>query len=320
MDPDGWKDELAHVAAETDLLDAIANGFSWHALRAIEQGILRGYVHVDERLSTIRGRIRFGDQLATSASLPFPIELSYDDYTEDIVENQIIKTASVLLLRLPRVTPLARRRLLRLRALLDDVSLVDRPREVKGPALTRLNQRYGSALRLAELVMKAASIDAPKGQLAATAFVFDMNKVFEDFVSVALAEAIARFGGELRPQWKGRLDRERGLRIIPDLTWWVGGKCVAVADAKYKALSVAGMPNADAYQMLAYCTALSLAEGFLMYAKDSGEPERSHHVVNSPYSINVRTLDVELDPGALLRQVDALAAEIAQSTAALIAA
>jgi 5-methylcytosine-specific restriction enzyme subunit McrC len=311
LNPDGWKDESAQFASHPDLMDAVASGFSWHALRALDQGVLRGYVHVDERLTTIRGRVRFSDQIARNASLPFPVELSYDDYTEDIIENQILKSATLALLRLARLPRLARRRLLKLRAVLDEVWVVARPREVVIPRSTRLNERYAPALQLAAMILRASSIDAPKGQLAATAFVFDMNKVFEDFVTVALGESMERFGGQLRSQWDGRLDRERRLRIIPDLTWWADGACLAVADAKYKALSVAGMPNADAYQMLAYCTALSLPRGFLIYAKDAGEQACSHHVMNTPTVIDVRTLDVEAEPDVLLAQVDVLADEIA---------
>src|ERR1043165_9885604 len=55
-DPRGWRDEPAEFALEPDLLDAIASGFSWHALSALERGILRGYVRIDERLAGVRGR------------------------------------------------------------------------------------------------------------------------------------------------------------------------------------------------------------------------------------------------------------------------
>jgi 5-methylcytosine-specific restriction enzyme subunit McrC len=227
-------------------------------------GVLRGYVRIDEQLAGIRGRVRFGDQIARSANLPLPVEVSYDDYIEDIIENQMLKTASVALLRLPRLPGLARKRLLKLRGILDDVSLIGRPREASMPTLTRLNERYGPALRLAELILHASSIDAPKGPLVANAFVFDMNKVFEDFVSVALRAAMQGFGGDVRAQWRGWLDHERQLGIRPDITLWSSSTCLAVVDAKYKALELKGMPNADAYQMLAYCTALDLPRGFLV--------------------------------------------------------
>ncbi len=309
-DAKGWKDESVDFAFEPDLLDAVASGFSWHALGALERGLLRGYVHIDERLTTIRGRVRFGDQIARSVSLPLPVEVSYDDYTEDVLENRMLKTATLSLLRLPRVPALARKRLLKLRGLMDTVSLVERPREVAMPPLTRLNERYGASLRLAELILHASSIDASKGPLAAAAFVFDMNKVFEDFVSTAFREAMQPYGGVVKGQWTGSLDVERRLGIRPDITWWSGTNCLAVADAKYKALELKGMPNADAYQMLAYCTALGLERGFLVYANDSGEDPRSHRVRNSDCVIEVRTLDVEAEPKDLLKQVETLAGEI----------
>lgn len=312
-DPNGWKDESAYFDVSDDLVDALASGFSWHALRAIEQGLLRDYVRLEERLIGIRGRIRFADQIARSGGLPFPVEVAYDDYIEDIIENRIIKAASLALLRMPRIAARARQRLLKLKAILDEVTPLSRPREVEVPRLTRLNQRYGPALRLGVLILRAASIDTPRGRLAATAFVFDMNKVFEDFVSIALRESIARFGGELNFQWRGRLDQAGAIRIIPDLTWWVGGTCRAVADVKYKALDLTSMPNADAYQMLAYCTALSLERGFLIYAKDAGEKPATHHIRNTAAVIEVRALDVETEPELLLRQVDLLAEEIASS-------
>jgi 5-methylcytosine-specific restriction enzyme subunit McrC len=313
LDPNGWKDESADFSHEPDLMDAVASGFSWHALHAIEQGVLCGYVHVEEQLTTIRGRLRFGAQIARNASLPFPLELAYDEYTEDILENQILKSAALALLRLPRVPTLARRRLMKLRAVLDEISTVARPREIKVPPLTRLNQRYGPALQLGALILRASSIDAPKGELAASAFVFDMNKVFEDFVTIALRESMERYGGEIRSQWQGHLDSEKQIRIIPDLTWWRDGECMVVADAKYKSLAPASMPNADAYQMLAYCTAIGLPRGFLIYARHNGAEARTHSVTNASCSIEVRTLDVETQPDVLLAQVELLAAEIARS-------
>lgn len=319
-DEDGWQDQLAFLEHTDDLMEGIASSFSWQTLRVLEQGTLRGYVDKAERLTTIRGRIRFADQIARGAALPLPLEVSYTDYTEDIPENQILKTAAVRLLRLPRLPVVARRRLLKIRGALDDVTVLSRPREARAPLPTRLNARYQPALKLAELILQSASIDAPRGNVAATAFIFDMNKVFEDFVSTALREAMQPYGGELRLQWNGHLDIQRLIRIIPDLTWWVGGRCVAVADAKYKALRPAGMPNADAYQMLAYCTALALPKGFLVYAKDSGERVGAREVFNSSCRIEVRTLDVELAPAVLLAEVEHLGDEIAHNTQAIEAA
>ena len=63
---------------------------------------------------------------------------------------------------------------------------------------SRLNGRYHAALRLAETVLawRAPQIDAGATPLAS--FVVDMAKVFEDFVTVALREALAGHPGQTR--------------------------------------------------------------------------------------------------------------------------
>jgi 5-methylcytosine-specific restriction enzyme subunit McrC len=100
------------------------------------------------------------------------------------------------------------------------------------------------------------------------------------------------------------------LRLKPDITWWHAGTCQAVIDAKYKALEVSGIPNADAYQMLAYCIAFGLDSGYLVYARDAGQEPLDHVIRGSEITIHVRSIDVECEPADVLAQVDALAYEL----------
>ena len=118
----GWKDILAPFEDERDEVAAVASGFSWHAHpRASSAGPIRGYQRRDERRDSLRGRIRFADQIARGGGLPIPLEISYGDYTADVLENRMLITAASLLLRMPRVAPLARRRLLHVRSRLEGV-------------------------------------------------------------------------------------------------------------------------------------------------------------------------------------------------------
>lgn len=307
-DPNGWRDERAFFERAEDLFEAIAHGFAWQALRLAEQGLTRGYRQVEERLPTVRGRIRFADQIAHSA-LPLPVELSYDEFTPDIRENRILKSATMALLRMPRVAPLARRRLLKLRSALDPVSLEPRPQEATLPPFTRLNERYRPALRLAQLILRASSLGGDRGSFAATAFVFDMNKVFEEFVTASLREALRPKGGEVKAQRFSTLDEKGRVAIRPDLTWLVGGRARAVIDAKHKALG-SGPRAEDAYQVLAYCTALGLSRGYLVYAQADGTEATDLVVRNAGCEVRVRVLDLEREPEALLELVQRLALEI----------
>jgi len=313
-DPRGWRETVATFEREDELFSAIASGFSHHLTWALDRGVLRGYVRFDERRQDIRGRVRFGDHLARGGGLPLPIEVSYDDFTTEILENRMLLTAALLVLRLPRIPAAARRRLLRARAVFEGVTPLTAWRGIEAPPITRLNERYAPALALAELILAGSSLGTEYGDKASTSFVFDMNKVFEEFVSTALAEAMAPYGSDLREQVKDwSLDEDDRLALKPDLSWWVDGRCVAILDAKYKAIDEGLMKHPDAYQMLAYCSAYGLPRGYLIYAKDSGAQAVEHKVRNANVEIIVETLDVGKEPEELLAQVEQLAARLAQS-------
>ena len=79
-----------------------------------------------------------------------------------------------------------------------------------------------------------------------------------------------------------------------------------VVDAKYKAEKPAGFPQADLYQLLAYCTVLGLRDGHLIYARGEEVP-REHAVLGSTVRIHCHTLDLDARPQEVLEQVQHLA-------------
>jgi 5-methylcytosine-specific restriction enzyme subunit McrC len=111
-----------------------------------------------------------------------------------------------------------------------------------------------------------------------------------------------------------RLDEQGRIEMKPDLLCRRGESQAAVLDAKYKAERPEGFPNADLYQMLAYCTVLGLSEGHLIYAKGN-EEGRTHTVQKAGITIHCRALDLGLDPATLLRQVDQMARAVAHASA-----
>jgi 5-methylcytosine-specific restriction enzyme subunit McrC len=171
---------------------------------------------------------------------------------------------------------------LMLRRLMRDfanVTPLDRRDVIPAWQPTRLNARYHLALRVAELVLRAASAEQGSGDVAVNGFLLDMPKLFEDFVTVALREALVTvYGGQVDDQDPHPFDEAGQVRVFPDIVWKLNGTAVPVADAKYKAEKPAGYPNADLYQLLAYCTVLGLRSGHLIYAKGGEQP--AHHVVH----------------------------------------
>ncbi len=192
---------------------------------------------------------------------------------------------------------------------------MDRRDDVPAWQPTRLNARYHTALRLAELVIRATSVERGTGGVTVNGFLLDMPKLFEDFVTVALRESlVAAYGGRVDDQDLHHFDEAGQVLLRPDLVWKLLGTPLAVVDAKYKAEKPAGYPNADLYQLLAYCMVLGLDRGHLVYAKGSEEP--AHHVVRrSRIEIICHAVDLDAEPAALLNQLRDLASNIAVSSA-----
>jgi 5-methylcytosine-specific restriction enzyme subunit McrC len=112
--------------------------------------------------------------------------------------------------------------------------------------------------------------------------------------------------GHTQAQYSDYLAERRQIPIRPDVVHLVGARPVAVFDAKYKLEDQSsGYPNADAYQMLAYCTALQLQRGWLVYVQGGSSGVR--RVRNTSIEIIQYPLDLAASPSAVLHQVAALA-------------
>jgi 5-methylcytosine-specific restriction enzyme subunit McrC len=305
-----WRLEVVPLPEAAGLVPVMAQVVWRQTERAIHQGLLPGYVVTDETAYVLRGRLRETEQLHRHHGLPVPLEIRHDEFTVDIAENQILRAACELMLRVPGVDPRSALMLRRLLRDFADVTPLDRRDPVPAWQPTRLNARYHTALRVAELVLRATSVEQGSGGVTVNGFLLDMPKLFEDFVTVALREAlVAAYGGRVDAQDRHHFDEAGQVLLRPDIVWKFGGVAVAVADAKYKAQQPAGYPNADLYQLLAYCTVLGLRRGHLIYAKGSGEAVQ-HMVRRSGVEIICHAVDLDSEPGALLDQMGALAAGI----------
>ncbi len=311
QDQTGWRDDdVVQLAAADDLVSAVAVSFLAAANRALAAGVLQGYRVTEAALAVLRGRLREADQLRGRLGLAVPLEVRYDDYTVDIPENQLLLAAALRLLRVPALPGPTRSGLRRQVALLSDVSLLVPGQRLPATRDDRLTRRYQPALRLARLVLAGRSIEQPAGPVVASGFLFDLNKVFEDWLTTALRGALAPYGGLLRAQRPVHLDVDRQVDMKPDMVWERAGRPVAVIDAKYKSLRPAEYPHADLYQMLAYCTALGLPAGHLVYGK--GEAAPTQHVIRrSGARVTVWAVDLSLPVPELLEQVNAVASAVA---------
>lgn len=312
-DPGFRPDDNAGERA-SDLWSALAESFARQCETALSRGVLHGYVTVNDALRTVRGRIRITDQVSRRPGMLLPLEVTYDDHTVDIAENRLLRTALRRLLGLNRVPVTARQRLAHLDRRLDGVTLLQGSAPLPRCQKTRHNQRYIPALRLAEIILRNSAAETGVGGIRVASFRVNMAKVFEDFVEVALSEAVAELGapGGIARQFPAKLDQadlagNHRIRMNLDAVYRAGKDVSPVVfDAKYKVASNNdNYANADHYQMLAYCTALNASTAWLVFA-GAGQ-HRSLRIVNTEVTVHEYPLDLSQHPDEVLERVRQLA-------------
>jgi 5-methylcytosine-specific restriction enzyme subunit McrC len=313
LDPKIWRREPFYFESRPFLLEALIPAFVLQARRAFRSGLLQGYRSEEDALQGVRGRIRFDDQIRKRFGLVPPVEVRYDELTEDIEVNRLIRAAVDRLQKMRLRSTDSRSGLRWMRGALERVTLCEyTPQQLPEIAWDRLNERYRGAVELAKLILRSASFDLHHGAVRASAFLVDMNEVFESFVAEALREALGLSPGVFPRGARGRdlcLDHGRAVRLEPDLSWWEGRRCVFVGDLKYKSVNARGIKHPDLYQLLAYTVAAGLATGLLVYAAGEGG-RAAHEVVEIGKRLEIVTLDLSGEPPALLEQIGELADRI----------
>ena len=295
--------------AET-LPDTLALALAAAARRAFSRGLLHGYRTEEEALHTVRGRIRFADQIRQRYGIPLPIEVRYDEFTDDITENQLVKAAAIRLGGMRLRSQQARRNLGWIAAMLENVSSVESfPKDVPDVRFDRINEHYRGVVGLSRLILRHSAFESERGVVRATGFLMDMNTLFQEFLTVALRETLGLTERVFREKNIDTLDVDGKVKLRPDLTWWHGRECQFVGDAKYKGIENESVPNADLYQLLAYVTALNLPGGLLIYAQGKAETA-TYTVRNSGRRLEVAALNLGGSLDAVLKRVDVLAERV----------
>ena len=293
------------------LPDVLALALAAAARRAFAHGLLHGYRVEEDSLQTVRGRIRIDDQIRQRPGFMLPVEVRYDEFTDDTIENRLVKAAAAQLSRMRLRSQDARAGLSWVIGMLEQVALVEfSASDLPETRFTRLNEHYRDVLALAHLILRHSAFSSERGAVRASGLLVNMNNLFQEFLTVALRESLGVSSDRLRSERVVELDEDGRARLKPDLSWWEGGICTFVGDAKYKNLTDnRSVPGTDLYQLLAYATALNLPGGLLVYAQDEAG-RWPYRVKHARKCLEVTALDLSGTLAEVLERVQSVAASV----------
>jgi len=300
--------EKVQISESNDFLTVLFQSFIHSVTSSTRKGLISGYVNREDSLQVLRGRIDFSRQFKKNPGNYFPFEVTFDDFVDDVPENQILKKALHISLKYGLQNRSLRNQAQNLLFNFKDVSDIS---EVPAWNESRLNSHYWNALRLAELIISGNGFHENTGDIEINGFSIDMYKVFEDFVAKQLAERINNSDDLVATQKSLLLDVGGIYREKPDVIWYRSGKPFQVLDTKYKQPEGETQQRDslnDLRQVISYASLLGLKEAHIVYGVAGNA--RSIETRQEGITVYTHGLDLGKPPLEIESQLDALVSSL----------
>lgn len=231
----------------------------------ISQGVYKKYLDITDSTIYIKGRLLIEKNIRQQIALQLKNICRFDEFSEDIPENQILKYILKKLIKIiedKNINKLLRYCLVYLKDI-RDLKIITGD-DFNNIIFTRLNNSYRYPLKLAKLFLDNFFIKDVIGDSRVSSFLVDMNKLFEIFIFKALEERFEDSEYEVRYQKRYILDDENIINIYPDIIVFRENNPVCVIDTKYKLLGSDEYNISDIYQMITYCKRVNIVEGMIV--------------------------------------------------------
>jgi 5-methylcytosine-specific restriction enzyme subunit McrC len=231
-------------------------------------GLHRAYAERAEQGPFLQGRLDLPAQLREAPGRKEQLHSLRDDLGTDVPCNRVPKATAERLLASPLVGEAVRAELRQALAGFAGVS----PVAVAPGAVAALPapEAYRPLLDLCGLLLAGLAPGEAAGGAGAPAFLLDMEQAFEGYLTRGVVAALARSQHvTVEAQATRTVSRpaagQPDVTLRPDLLIGAGGRPALAVDAKWKRPPKGALVTADLYQVLAYCTALGLGKGVLVY-------------------------------------------------------
>lgn len=249
-------DRTGLTTGKTPLFEVFVSMFMEEVASLVRHGIRSAYVTVESEESFIRGKIDFSREFRKGAARAHVTNLIHDELLPDRPENRLVKATLTYLRRSSRDERNVRRATRLLPAFEEVGRCTNVDADLARCVVDRTTRAYDTLIAWCRVFLRGESFSMFKGESVATALLFPMERVFEDFVGrllkrKAVCDArVNRVELQARGQW---LFEGRRVALRPDILCSCANGRIVVLDTKWKRVSgPRDLSVADMHQMYAY--------------------------------------------------------------------
>lgn len=151
----------------------------------IKRGFYKGYIEVEEETSKIKGQIKITDSIAKMTMTKKQLVCSYDDYSSDILFNQIVKSTLLDFLKYDQLDNELKKKVKNLSASFMDVSYISvSKKDFTKLRFSRNNLNYQIIINVCKLFRYGLIANQEEGKLKFANFINEdqMATVYEKFI------------------------------------------------------------------------------------------------------------------------------------------
>lgn len=277
-------------------IEILIREFATSLFESLKRLTPKRYVRKEENLNYLKGKIKFSENIRYNCTNQAKFYCEYDEFSENNLLNQLFLFVSTCLYNISN-NSYNKKTLKFIINYYSDISFVRfdkfKARKIK---LTRNQELFKKSFNLAKMFVEQTSVDLSKNKFENITLVWDMNKLFEEFIFELIKRKIPECHASAQ-KTKRLLVRDRETRRDTKVDILVQ-KPEVIIDTKYKKFkNFEDISSADIYQVTTYCLLHKYHRAILLYPQfENEEPDiKNYHLNNDgdQYRIDFCTINLK---------------------------
>ena len=292
--------------AKNPFIEILIREYAKSLFECLKRLTPKKYVREEDNLNYLKGKIKFAENIRNNSSNRAKFYCEYDEFSENNILNQLFLFVSTCLYNISNDS--YNKKILKfIINYYSDIQLVRFDKfKAEKIKLSRNQELFKKPFNLAKMFVEKTSVDLSKNKFENITLIWDMNKLFEEFVFEIMKKYEAELGCKLTAQRGKKLlvgDTSKKRNTFVDIMIEKNDGEKIILDTKYKKfVSSNDFSNADVFQVSTYCLLHKAKHAILLYPKwDTSAPEKDFHLnIDNPgesdiYQIDFKTINLQYD-------------------------
>lgn len=238
----------------------------------IKRGLKSSYLKQEYNLKYYKGKLVLGEHIKRNIAHKERFYVAYDEYHVNRVENRLIKSTLLQLLKQSK----SNENVKEIRQLLTFFEMIqpstNYEKDFSKVVIDRKTKDYEMLMGWSKVFLLNRSFTTFSGSTTNKALLFPMEKVFESYVAKQFKQLFSDLNWKVSSQHKGYylFDNPQQFALRPDIVIDCKNGRRIIMDTKWKRLvanirSNYGISQSDMYQMYAYAKKYQTSEIWLLY-------------------------------------------------------